>query len=85
MMETSRRVFFVRQDESQSKWLVGESGEDGTCDEFSTHEEAVEAAKKLAQAFGPSRLLVHNADGTLDYEAVYEEDPLVTQLSKFGF
>lgn len=84
-METERRVFYVGLEPGGGKWLVTEAGDDSTRDAFDTSDEAVEAAKKLAQAYGPSRLLVHKSDGSLDYETAYEQDPLVTQLEKFGF
>ena len=85
MMESERRVFYVRREETAGKWVVTEAGDESTRSEFESSAEAVEAAKKLAQAHGPSRLLVHKTDGSLDYETTYDEDPLVTELQKFGF
>ncbi len=37
--------------------------------------EAVEEAEAAARMAHPSRLLIHNADGTIDSERTYEDDP----------
>ena len=79
------RVFVVRPDSATEQWLVSEQGDAGPAQAFGNKDAAVEAAKKLAQAFGPSRLRVESGDGKVDLECAYDKDPLVTQLEKFGF
>jgi hypothetical protein len=64
---------------------VSEQGDSGLPQAFDDKDAALEAAKKLAQAFGPSRLRVETNDGKVDLECAYAKDPLVTQLEKFGF
>ena len=83
-MTSNRAVYHVVPTANRDKWLVTEEGDAGAL-EFQTKEEAIEAAKKLAQAHAPSQLQVHNIDGAIEYEATYEEDPLVRQLADYGF
>ena len=83
-MAEEARVFDVRPSAAADKWQVAEEGVDSP-EEFDTREQAIEAAKKLAQAHGPSRLRVHSSDGRVEHETSYEEDPLVRQLAEFGF
>ncbi len=81
-MEQTRRVFTVRPNGEQ--WLLCESGDEKS-QAFASRDEAVEAGKTLAQGNGPALLKVLDTDGTVQSEANYERDPLVTQLEKFGF
>ena len=83
-MERERRSFIVRPALEGDAWLVEEPG-DARPQQFSTRDDALEAGKKLAQAHGPSTLQVHDLAGNTELEMTYEEDPLVTQLEKFGF
>lgn len=83
--QANPRVFVVRPDSTGNQWLVCEQDDSGFPQAFDDKDAAMEAAKKLAQAFGPSRLRVENSDGTVDLECAYDKDPLVTQLEKFGF
>lgn len=82
--ERAIRQFTVSFDASSDRWLVSEP-EDEQPQSFAAKDEALEAAKKLAQGHGPSRLRVLNKDGSTDTEVEYGADPLVTQLGKFGF
>lgn len=78
------REFTVRFDDSDACWLVSEPGDDKP-QVFAAREEAVEAAKKLAQGYGPSRLRILATEGSVESEIEYDADPVVTQLEKFGF
>ena len=84
-MVNKRTVFHVVPDATGTRWLVTQEGNDSRPDSFESKELAVEAAKKLAQAHGPSLLQVHSRDGAIEYESSYEEDPLVRQLAEYGF
>ncbi|MCX4973187.1 DUF2188 domain-containing protein [Streptomyces sp. NBC_00620] len=37
--------------------------------------EAVEAGQRIARANPPSQLIIHNADGTIEKEYTYGDDP----------
>ena len=82
--ERAPREFTVSFDRSSGQWLVSEPGDEKP-QVFNAREDAVEAAKKLAQGYGPSRLRVLTTDGSVDTETEYGADPVVTQLEKFGF
>jgi hypothetical protein len=83
--QVNPRVFVVRLDPAAEQWLVSEEGDSAPAQAFDSKDAALEAAKKLAQAFGPSRLRVENRRGNVDLDCAYDKDPVVTQLEKFGF
>src|SRR5688572_18638118 len=62
-MNPQRRVFIV-QPAPADGWLVREAHDENP-QQFSTKEQAMEAAKKLAQAHGPSVLQVQSGDGAI--------------------
>lgn len=43
--------------------------------EYRTKDEAEHAAKERARGHEPSQVRVHGADGNMDYESTYGEDP----------
>jgi hypothetical protein len=84
VMQRERRAFTVRPAAEGAAWLVEEPGDERP-QQFATRDDAVEAGKTLAQAHGPSTLQVRDRAGGIEAEMTFEEDPLVTQLEKFGF
>lgn len=84
-MSDTHTVYHVSPESHGHRWLVAEEGTNGTTDAYEQRDEAIEAAKTLAQAHGPATVKVHTADGGLEYERDYGKDPLVEQLEKFGF
>ena len=81
---TSNRVFLVTPE--GDNWRVSEEGDaPGEGRQFQRKDEAIEAAKKLAQGFGPSLLRVQTAGGAVELEQTFGKDPLVDQLQKTGF
>lgn len=62
---------------SGTNWQVKYSG-----DVLSTHKlksDAVSAGQNVAKANQPSQLVVHKADGTIEYEYTYGDDPYPPQ------
>ncbi|HEX5714858.1 MAG TPA: DUF2188 domain-containing protein [Thermoanaerobaculia bacterium] len=69
-----RTVYHVVPNSSAEKWLV--SQENATFrKEFDTKEEAIEEARRLAQAAELGQIKVHKKDGNMEYESTYGEDP----------
>lgn len=69
-----RKVYHVVPNSSAEKWLV--SQENATFRrEFDTKEEAIEEARRLAQAAELGQIKVHKKDGNMEYESTYGEDP----------
>lgn len=78
MAETARRertVYHVTPDASGDKWLVVRENAD-LRQEYDTKEEAVEAAKTRARGEEPSQVKVHKADGNMQYESTFGDDPV---------
>lgn len=69
-----RKVYHVVPNASAEKWLVSQENA-SLRREFDTKEEAVEEAKKLAQAADLGQIKVHKKDGNMEYESTYGEDP----------
>lgn len=55
-----------------SEWLVTAEGKDDPLQTFSTKEEAVDAARGIAQEAAPSELVIHRLDGTVMRTHSYE-------------
>ena len=73
-MASDRTVYHVVPNSSGEQWLVTQ--EAGSFrQEFRTKEEAVNAAKDRARGQEPSQVKVHKADGNMEYESTYGEDP----------
>jgi hypothetical protein len=73
-MASDRTVYHVVPDSSGEKWIVSEEKSDYR-QEHRTKEEAVSAAKERARGQEPSQVKVHTADGNMEYESTYGEDP----------
>jgi nucleotide-binding universal stress UspA family protein len=71
---SDRVVFHVVPNASADAWLVTQEG-GGRREEFRSKEEAVEAARKLAERAPLAQVKVHRKDGNMDYESTYGEDP----------
>ena len=69
-----RKVYHVVPNASAEKWLVSQENA-SLRREFDTKEEAIEAAKTLAQAADLGQIKVHKKDGNMEYESTYGEDP----------
>ncbi len=69
-----RKVYHVVPNASAEKWLVSQENA-SLRREFDTKEEAIEEARKLAQAAGLGQIKVHKKDGNMEYESTYGEDP----------
>jgi hypothetical protein len=70
-----RTVFHVTP--SGKQWQVkqvnGANADDPTL--FATKNEAVDKGRELAQAVQPSQLVIHTADGKIETEHTYQDDP----------
>lgn len=58
---------------SRSNWAVTTSG--STLSTHVTKGDAITAAVTVARANQPSQLLIHRADGTIEDERTYGDDP----------
>lgn len=67
----SRKVFHVVP--NGTNWQVKHNG--GVLTSHYTKEAAVEKGRAYAKANEPSQLVVHKADGTIEYEYTYGDDP----------
>ncbi len=56
-----------------SQWQVKHDGR--VLSTHATKDAAVRAGQAVAKANAPSQLVVHRADGTIEYEYTYEYDP----------
>jgi hypothetical protein len=70
-----RTVFHVTP--SGKQWQVKQvnsaNADDPTL--FATKNEAVDKGRELAQAVQPSQLVIHTADGKIETEHTYQDDP----------
>ncbi len=73
-MARNRTVYHVVPNASADRWLVTEEG-GGLREEHRTKDEAVSSAKERARAQAPAQVKVHKADGNMEYESTYGEDP----------
>jgi hypothetical protein len=74
-MASNRTVYHVVPNADQSRWVVSQENAQFR-EEHDTKEEAVEAAKSRARGEEPSQVKVHGADGNMDYESTYGDDPV---------
>lgn len=74
-MASNRTVYHVVPDASGERWVISQEKNDRFREEFSTKEEAVNAARDRAQRETPSQVKVHKRDGNMEYESTYGEDP----------
>ena len=74
-MASDRKVYHVVPSSDRSGWIVSIENNDSFRQEYDTKEEAVEAAKSRARSEEPSQVKVHRADGNMEYESTYGEDP----------
>ena len=56
-------------------WVLREEGSHQNLTSHGTKKEALSAAREVAQASAPSRLVVHRADGTVQDQVHYEPEP----------
>jgi hypothetical protein len=73
-MASNRTVYHVVPNGTGKAWVVSQE-HGGFKEEYRTKEEAVETAKQMAREQEPSQVKVHNADGNMEYESTYGEDP----------
>lgn len=74
-MASDRTVYHVVPNADQSRWVVSRENNDSFREEYDTKDEAVRAAKERARTKEPSQVKVHRADGNMDYESTYGDDP----------
>jgi hypothetical protein len=73
-IHSARTVFHVAT--RDGKWVVTREGRpDGEFDAFETQHEAIERARDEAQQQRPSQVKIHRADGTIQNEFTYGDDP----------
>ena len=73
-MASNRTVYHVVPNASGERWVVSQEN-DNFRQEFTTKEEAVNAAKVRARGQEPSQVKVHKQDGNMEYESTYGQDP----------
>jgi len=71
---TGREVYHVVPNADATKWVVSQENNEFR-QEFETKEQAVEFARKRAQAAPLGQIKVHKLDGNMEYENTYGEDP----------
>jgi Uncharacterized protein conserved in bacteria (DUF2188) len=74
-MASDRTVYHVVPNADQSKWLVTRENDDGFKEEYATKIQAEHEAKQRARRQEPSQVKVHLANGNMDYESTYGQDP----------
>lgn len=74
-MDSDRTVYHVVPNASGENWVISQENDDSFRQEFPTKEEAVQAAKERARGQEPSQVKVHRADGNMEYESTYGDDP----------
>ena len=74
-MATNRTVYHVVPNSSADEWVISRENDDSFREQYRTKEEAVDAAKARARGAEPSQVKVHRADGNMEYESTYGEDP----------
>lgn len=74
-MAENRTVYHVVPDASGERWVISIENDDQFRQEFRTKGEAVDAAKERARQQEPSQVKVHKADGNMEYESTYGDDP----------
>lgn len=78
-MASNRTVYHVVPEASGDKWLVTQEGTDSVLEVFPRKLEAVLTAKVRARKQEPSQVKVHKADGNMEYESTYGDDPARTR------
>ena len=73
-MASNRTVYHVIRNAWADKWVVSREPGDLT-EEFYTKGEAEYFARQRARKQQPSQVTVHDADGKVDYESTYGDDP----------
>ena len=73
-MASNRTVYHVVPNSSGEEWLITQENGDYR-QQFRTKEAAVAAAKERARGQEPSQVKVHTADGNMEYESTYGDDP----------
>lgn len=74
-MASNRKVYHVVPNADRSGWVVSRENNDSFREEYDTKEEAVQAAKQRARGEEPAQVKVHRADGNMEYESTYGDDP----------
>ena len=74
-MARSRTVYHVAPDATADQWVITIENRDAFRQRHRTKNEAVEAAKARARRHEPSQVKVHLANGNMEYESTYGEDP----------
>ena len=73
-MENNRTVYHVVPSGDGKAWIVAQK-DGGFKQEFRAKEQAVKTAEEMAREQEPSQVKVHGADGDIEYESTYGEDP----------
>lgn len=74
-MASDRKVYHVVPNADQSRWVISRENDDTFREEYSTKDDAVQAAKSRARGEEPSQVKVHKLDGNMEYESTYGDDP----------
>ena len=67
----ARKIYYVSP--SDGRWKVTDQGT--TLSEHHTKDAAIEAGRTTAKAYQPSQLVMQHADGTLETQYTYGDDP----------
>lgn len=70
-MVANRKIYFVSP--SSGSWVV--THQDRTLSTHRLKDAAVTEGRRVAKANAPSQLRVMRADGTIEFENTYENDP----------
>jgi hypothetical protein len=71
---SKREVYHVVPNASAERWVVSQENAEFR-KEFDKKDEAVEFARERAKAAELGQIKVHKADGNMEYESTYGEDP----------
>jgi hypothetical protein len=77
-MATTRRVYHVVHQERTQRWGIEREGSERATATAETKDEAVRIASRMAEEADPGQVIVHRADGSIEEEFTYGEDPRET-------
>ena len=70
------KVYHVVPNANQTRWVLRRESDAYLREEFSTKEEAVDAAKSRARADELSQINVHKTNGSIEYETSCGQAPV---------
>ena len=74
---SKRRVYHVVHDKSSERWRIEREGAERATRRVDTKSEAISVARRLAEGgeLGLGQVIVHRADGSIEKEYTYGNDP----------